>query len=136
MFIITIIFTLVFPIISKGGEENIDGVTNKVISELRYAKSLAISKNSKVKVKFSSEKPEGYMKMEVCLGDNKQREYILPSKFVLITNNADLRDKNIEFKKDGTLEHRATTLRVRDIVNNDTNNITLTIGFTRIMRVN
>ncbi|WP_161797121.1 hypothetical protein [Clostridium cylindrosporum] len=74
--------------------------------------------------------------MEFYLNDKKQQDYKLPSGFVIITNNNDLYNKNVVFKSDGTLNHRATTLKVRDVNSKKEASVTLTIGYTRIMRVN
>lgn len=134
LFIITIIFTLVFPLVLKVDEAKIDVITNKVISELKYAKSLAISNNSRVYVKFSDVKDSGYTSFQIYSSNIKEKEYTLPKEYRVITNSADLYKKDIVFNPDGTLDHRATTIKVRNILNKETYDITLTIGFTRIMR--
>lgn len=134
LFIIMLILSMILPNLIRKNNNSLDTVTNKVVDVLNYAKSLSISQNSKVKVEFHEEKEGGYKKIKVIDEDEEYREYKL-KEFIIIANKNDIYNGCIVFKPDGTLFHRATTLKVKDIENKEERRITLTIGYTRIMRV-
>lgn len=135
LFIMTIIMTISFPFIMRFKEGNLDMVTNKLVLELKHAKSLAISKNTNMYVKFLDFSSNGYNLIEVYSKYEKVDEYRLPKNYVVIVNNKDLYKNSIVFKENGSLNHGATTLKVLDTKNNKLSKVTLTIGYTRIMKV-
>lgn len=135
LFIMTIIFTVSLPSIMRFKEGNIDMVTNKVILEIKHAKSLAISKNTNIHVKFLDFNAKGYSLIETYEGYTKLDEYRLPKDYVVIINEKDLYYNSIVFKENGSLNHGATTISVLDMKNNKLSKVTLTIGYTRIMKV-
>lgn len=136
LFIITIIFTITFPFMMKIKGTNLDRETNKVILELRYAKSLAVSLDTDVYVKFFDREELGYTTMKYYADKEKHGEYKFSKGYNLIKENDDLYKEDIVFRPDGTLNHRATTLKINDINTKEVNKVTLTIGYTRIMKVN
>lgn len=135
LFIIIIIFTITLPFILKIKGSNLDKTTNKFVLELRKVKSMSIARDRNVYVKFYDFENGGYTLLGYYIGVEKQGEYKLPKGYIVNTNNEDLYNGSIAFKPDGTLNHRATTIKVKDIKTEEINKVTLTIGYTRIMKV-
>lgn len=135
LFIIIIIFTITLPFIIKVKGSNLDSITNKFVLELKRAKSMSIARDKNVFVKFFDVENKGYTLMEYYIEIEKQGEYRFPKGYIVNTNSEDLHNGNIVFKPDGSLNHRATTLKVKDTKTNEVNKVTLTIGYTRIMKV-
>lgn len=96
---------------------------------------MSISRDKNVFVMFSDMENRGYTLIEYYIESEKQGEYRFPKGYIVNTNSEDLYNGNIAFKPDGSLNHRATTLKVKDTKTNEVNKVTLTIGYTRIMKV-
>lgn len=127
LFIICIIITLIYLKLPK--KSNIDFVANSLIYELKYGKSLAISKNTNVNLEMNNERNG----LSFSIDNKVFREYFLPKGYYMDISS-DIPKGIIVFKSDGTLNHGALTLKLKN--NNQEVKITLTIGYTRIMRVN
>ena len=127
LFIICIIITLIYLKLPK--KSNIDFVANSLIYELKYGKSLAISKSTSVNLEINNERNG----LSFSIDNKVFREYFLPKGYYMDISS-DIPKGIIVFKSDGTLNHGALTLKLKN--NNQEVKITLTIGYTRIMRVN
>ena len=128
LFIMCIIITLIYLKIPKGN--NINFVANSLISELKYGKSLAIAKNKNVNLEINNNKNE----IDFSIDNKVFREYCLPKEYYIDINLDNLPKGIITFKSDGTLGHGALTIKLKNESNQEVK-ITLTIGYTRIMRV-
>lgn len=119
--------------------------TKTLVSDLRYAKMYAVSKNSNafVKIVFLGDTDKGiYTGYKIYNTSNiaspKLKEKYFYDNIIVdgleSTFSAGPAQNIIEFHADGSV-YPACTIVVKDTDNGKTKNITLTIGYTRIMEV-
>ncbi|MEG0641725.1 MAG: hypothetical protein RR515_03920 [Clostridium sp.] len=135
LFIIMTIIIIVSPYVVSTKKNEIIRVTNSIVTELKVIKTLAISKNSYIYVDFSKLENKGYTYFEYKSMGKKYGEYSVPKGYVIDVSKADFDNGKLAFRPDGTLGHRATTIRIMEVATQREEKITLTIGYTRIMRV-
>ena len=128
LFIMCIIITFIYLKFPR--ENNINFVADSLISELKYGKSLAIAKNKSVDLEIVNNKKN----VDFSIDNKNFRKYCLPKGYYMDIKLDNLPKGIITFKPDGTLGHGALTIKLKN-ENNEEVKITLTIGYTRIMRV-
>ncbi|MEG2540118.1 MAG: hypothetical protein RSA01_11045, partial [Clostridium sp.] len=136
LFILVSIMTIVYPFVSSTKTSSLDSESKKIVSALKLCKSDAIGSGSLIKVKFEDVNSGGYKRFDVYNEEGFIRTVNLSSGFVLKVRKTDLNGGNLVFKSDGTLGHGATTIFISDIGSSKDAEITLTIGYTRIKRIN
>ncbi|MEG2892887.1 MAG: hypothetical protein RR840_05920 [Clostridium sp.] len=135
MFIFVSIMLIVFPYIRNKTLATIDRESTKVVNILKKYKSKAIAEGEDIKIEFTSFSGDGYTQLNVYKNINKVESHKITSGFCLSINKNDLKQGYLVFRSNGTLDHRATTVRVINSKTKESEKITLTIGYTRIMRV-
>lgn len=144
--IIGIVSSIAYPSLSYLVKADRLRLSSKIlVNDLRYAKMYAVAKsyNATIKVKFigasGSEIYKGYRISNTAnLTNDKLKEtYFYPGIIIdgwRSTFASDESENTIEFFSNGSVS-RACTIVLKDTETGETKNITLTIGYTRIMEI-
>lgn len=138
--IMVIIGAISYPSVSAFlRADRLNTATDTLINDLRYAKMYAITNNIDVKVLLNrlgaSYEYDGY---KIYLGPTmtiKQVKFPLNVYVDGIHSTFDTNGK-MEFNTSGSVSPFACTIMLKDRETGKTSEITLTIGYTRIMKVN
>jgi prepilin-type N-terminal cleavage/methylation domain-containing protein len=140
---ICVIAGILTPVLGIFVKQNqLDIVTDVLVNDLRHAKMQAISKNlSVITVYFIlDEKNQNYNEYYINdpalnMGEQEIRRVKLPKSIVVSKKDSTFAYHKIGFTRQGSVTPYACTIALEDLDTGKKSKITLTIGYTRIMRV-
>lgn len=137
-----IMVSILTPVLSTFVKQNqLNTATDVLINDLRHAKMLALSRNQTVITVFFTldEKNENYIEYYIYDTLNQGQKVIrrvkMPNRIVISKKDSTFSLHKVTFTKHGGVTPNACTITLEDLDTGRKNKITLTIGFTRIMKV-